>query len=247
MAAGDLTDLPTVKAVANITTSTSANDLVLSLLITAISAFVPNQINRQILAANYVENYRGNGKDRLLLRQRPVLAISAVVWQGQSAITTPGDAFAGTTGVTTDGRSAILVNYTIPRGADVRVSYAAGYSTVPADLSLAVAELVAEEYARRTRIGESSRSQGGQTTASFDQKAMGASIMVKLKNYIHGAPVYCFAPRSISRVRKPRSTGSRRKLSRRSRRRSARLRSIFNTILSPTSCRVKFSSTARAR
>ena len=189
MAAGDLTDLATVKAVANITTSTTANDLVLSTLITALSAFVPNQINRQILAANYIESYRGNGKDRLLLRNRPVLTVSAVVWQGQSAITTPGDAFAGTTGITTDGRSLILVNYTIPLGADVRISYAAGFTTVPADVSLAVAELVAEAYARRTRVGESSRSQGGQVTASFDQKAMAASIMMKLKNYVHGAPV----------------------------------------------------------
>ena len=190
MAAGDLTDLATVRAVAGLAVPNlgADTDTVLSRLITAISAFVPNVLNRQILLANYVEMYRGNGKDRLLLRQRPVQSISAVAWQGMTSMTA-GDVFAGTTGFATDGRSLILVNSTLPFKYDIRVSYAAGLTVVPADLSLAVAELVAEAYARRTHIGESSRSQGGQTTVSFDQKAMGAQIKMRLQNYAHGAPV----------------------------------------------------------
>ena len=188
MAAGDLTDLATCYVACKIDTSTPANDTVLSKLITAISSYVPQAINCNILSAAYSEYYVGNGKDRMLMRQRPITAVASVAWLGNS-ITTQGDLILGTTGVATDGRAVILVNGCFPQGQDIRINYTAGYATVPADMSLAVAGLVAEEYARRMHVGEVSRSQGGQVTTSFDTKAMHAMIKSRLMNYIHGAPV----------------------------------------------------------
>jgi hypothetical protein len=125
--------------------------------------------------------------DKILLRQRPVIQVNSVSWLGQS-ITAQGDPITGTNGVWSDERNACLVGYTFPRGDPVRIVYSAGYIDTPADVSLAVAELVAEAYSRRTHVGETSRSQGGQVTVSFDVKAMHNAIADKLSNYKHGAP-----------------------------------------------------------
>lgn len=187
MAAGDLTDLTTCHTACNITTSSPATDAILQAYISALSAYVPNVINCNILADNYSEIYTGNGKSRMLLRQRPVIQITSVAWRGMT-ITSVGDEFAGTSGFWSDGRTARLVNYCFPLNEPVQIIYSAGYVTVPLDVSLAVAELVAEAYTRRTHVGENSRSQGGQVTVSFDPKTMHAAIADKLQNYMHGAP-----------------------------------------------------------
>jgi hypothetical protein len=86
MAAGDLTDLATAKIAAGIPSSSNVveTDTTLAALITAISAYVPNVIERHILADNYLELYDGNGKDKMLLRERPVLLVSSISWRGQT-------------------------------------------------------------------------------------------------------------------------------------------------------------------
>lgn len=187
MAAGDLTDLATAELAANITSPTPATATILATLITAISAYVPQVLSRSILADNYAETYEGNGRDQLLLRQRPVIQVSSAAWRGQT-VTTQADPVLATSGIWTDGRAACLVGYCFPRGEVIRIIYSAGFIDVPADVSLAVAELVAEAYSRRQHVGETSRSQGGQVTVSFDAKTMHAAIADKLRNYRHGAP-----------------------------------------------------------
>jgi hypothetical protein len=189
MAAGDLTDLATAKIAAGIPSSSNVveTDTALAALITAISSYVPSVIERSILADNYLELYEGNGKDKMLLRERPVLLVSSISWRGQT-ITNQIDPIAAGSGIFTDGRNACLSGMCFPRGEQIRIAYSAGYIDVPADLSYAVAELVAEAYARRTHVGETSRSQNGQTTISFDAKSMHAAITDKLSGYRRGAP-----------------------------------------------------------
>lgn len=185
MAAGDLTDLATVKAVSDLGTTSVATDGILGQLITALSAYVPAVLERGILADNYAEIYEGNGGQSLLLRQRPIISISSIAWEGLTLTQTGSFS---SSGIWTDGRNARLTGYTFPRGVPVQIIYQAGYVSVPADLSLAVAELVAEAYARRPRVGEASRSQGGQETVSFDLREMHPIISSKLKSYMIGAP-----------------------------------------------------------
>jgi hypothetical protein len=187
MASGDLTDLATAQIATQIASPTVETNQILAALITAMSAYVPQVLNRNVLLAEYVDTYDGNGKREMLLRQRPVVSISSVAWMG-TIVTAQGDPAAALAGIWTDGRNARLVDYCFPRDVPVQIAYSAGYATVPADLSYAVAELVAEAYARRAHVGESSRSQGGQITIAFDMRCMHSAIADRLSNYRLGAP-----------------------------------------------------------
>ena len=187
MAAGDLTTLAAVRQWLNITTTTG-DDPLLTSLVTEVSAFVENTINRKILTATYTETYRGTGGSRFMLRNYPIQAIASIGWAG-SLITTQADIVGSTAGVCTDGRSVILIGSRMPYNQPVRVTYTAGYDTVPADLALAVTELVGEAYTSRSHIGETSHSSGGATTVAFSREAMHKAILARLSNYIPGAPL----------------------------------------------------------
>jgi hypothetical protein len=130
---------------------------------------------------------RATAKSKMLLRERPVLLVSSISWRGQT-ITPPGDPIAAS-GSASGRMAATLASRAFAfRAASRSGSLIRPAIDVPADLSLAVAELVAEAYARRTHVGETSRSQNGQTTISFDPKSMHAAIADKLSNYRRGAP-----------------------------------------------------------
>jgi len=186
MAAGDLTTLAAVKNWLNI--STSNDDPLLTDLVTEISAFVENSLNRKILTATHTETYRGTGGSRFLLRSWPVQSIASISWAG-TTIDTFVDVTDATYGVGTDGRSLILVGVRMPYNDPVKVTYTAGYDTVPNDLALAVTELVGEAYTSRTHIGETSHSSSGATTVAFSREAMHKAIMARLQNYVPGAPL----------------------------------------------------------
>ena len=82
MATGDLVQLATVKSWLGV--ASSADDALLSALITQISRAIYNYINRSfVLPANVTEAYDGSGRESLILRNWPVGAISAVVVDGK--------------------------------------------------------------------------------------------------------------------------------------------------------------------
>ncbi len=82
MATGDLVQLATVKNWLGVTSS--ADDALLSALITQISRAIYNYINRSfVLPSNVSEAYDGSGRESLILRNWPVGAISAVVVDGK--------------------------------------------------------------------------------------------------------------------------------------------------------------------
>jgi hypothetical protein len=186
MAAGDLTTLAAVKLWLNFTGTT--DDPLLSSLITEVSAFVESTLNRKILTASYTETYRGTGGARFMLRNYPVQSVASIAWAG-STITTQADPVGTAAGVCTDGRSVILIGSTMPYNQPVKVTYTAGYDVVPADLALAVTELVGEAYTSRTHIGETSHSSSGATTVAFSREAMHKAILARLSNYMPGAPL----------------------------------------------------------
>lgn len=186
MAAGDLTTLVAVKRWLDL--STDLSDPLLTDLITQVSAFVESTIQRTILTATHTETYRGTGGSRFNLRNWPVQAVASIAWAGET-ISTQTSPISSTAGVCTDGRAVILIGSRMPYNEPVQVTYTAGYDAVPADLSLAVTELVGEAYASRTHIGETSHSSSGATTVAFSREAMHKAVLARLVNYMPGAPL----------------------------------------------------------
>ena len=185
MAAGDLTDLTTVKAWLGVTTT--AFDDQLSGLVTAVSSFVTNYLGRQLLTASYVETYRGSGQRSMVLRNFPITAVASVAFAGQT-ITAAADPVALTSGVLFDDRTLTLVGYRFPIGLPVVVSYTAGFAATPPDIGQATVELVGEAFRRRDRIGLASKSLGGQEVIAFSLKDMNDTVRALLAPYQVLAP-----------------------------------------------------------
>jgi hypothetical protein len=183
MAAGDLTDLDTVKAWLGVTGATT--DTLICGLITAVSAFVPSYLGRQVLSASYVETYRGNGQRELLLRNFPITAVASIAFAGQ---TTAADPAGLTSGILFDDRLITLVGHRFPIGLPVVVSYTAGYPVTPPDIAQAAIELVGEAFRRRERIGVASKTLGGQEVVAFSLKDMNDTIRALLAPYQVLAP-----------------------------------------------------------
>jgi hypothetical protein len=185
MAAGDLTDLDTVKAWLGVTGSSS--DTLLGGLISSVSSFVTGYLGRQILSGSYVETYRGNGQSLLLLRNFPITAVASVAFAGQT-ITAVADPVTLASGVLFDDRALHLIGYRFPLRLPVVVTYTAGYATTPPDVAQAAIELVGEAYRRRDRIGLASKTLGGQEVVAFSLKDMNDTIRALLAPYQVLAP-----------------------------------------------------------
>jgi hypothetical protein len=146
------------------------DDVTLQDLITNASLQVLQYIDRPHILSSVLgplmENYDGNGSDRLLPRNFPITAVSSVSIDGVSiqAATTPT-----TAGYLWDGRRILLRGFRFCRGVqNIQLSYSAGYPSVPLDLKQAAIEAFALTYRQRVRIGEKSNSMSGQVNVSFD-------------------------------------------------------------------------------
>ena len=181
----DLTDLDTVKAWLGV--SGAGSDAMISSLISAVSAFVPNYLGRQLLTASYAETYRGDGQRSMVLRNFPITAVASVAFAGQT-ITAAADPVALTSGILFDDRALTLVGCRFPIGLPVVVSYTAGYAATPADIGQAAVELVGEAFRRRDRIGLSSKTLGGQEVIAFSLKDMNDTARALLAPYQVLAP-----------------------------------------------------------
>ena len=184
----DLTDLDSVKAWLGLPAATGPSDPLLSQLITAASAFVAGYLSRNLLSASYTETYDGTGTRSLMLRQAPINAVQSVSFCGRT-LTTPGDPVAGAPGFLFDGRRLSLIGDHFPHGALVVVTYTAGYASTPDAVNQAVIELVGEAFRRRDRIGQSSKTLGGQETVAFQVTDMNAATRAMLASFQAVAPV----------------------------------------------------------
>lgn len=189
MAAGDLTDLATVKAWLTVSAGVTTSDTQLSGLITAASTFIGKYLGRQLLSASYTEFYQGNGQHLMPLRQAPVTAVASVQWSGVSL--SAADPLSLTSGfyVDPDGRTLRLIGYRFPWRIPLQVAYTAGYAAAPADVAQACVELVGEAFRRRDHIGQVSKTLGGQEVVAFSVVDMNATIKALLAPYRQLAPV----------------------------------------------------------
>jgi hypothetical protein len=179
---GDLTTLADVKAwlpdMANVTTS----DALLAQLITAASTFVCTYTGRASFDITaYSEDYDGAGHSFLLLRQWPVSSIASIAIRGAPTAAAyrlepplPGGG----------AQRLSLIGAVFPRGrSNIAISYSAGYPAIPPDVAQATIELVGERFKTRDRIGQTSRTLGGQETTAFSIAAMSPTVTALLAPY----------------------------------------------------------------
>jgi hypothetical protein len=187
MATGDLTTLANVKAYLSPPLVTTADDALLSRLITAASQFIQTWLNRAIASASYTDTRNGTGGTILFLGNRPVTAVASVTVDGVAiAPSSPpptGD------GYLFDDSAVYLVGHCFSRGAqNVVVQYTAGFAATPPEIEQACIALVALRYKERDRIGQVSKNLGGETV-SFQQKDMPADVATVLDQYRNLVPV----------------------------------------------------------
>ena len=179
MAAGDLTTLANVKSWLGITNT--SDDALLAQLITGYSQFVTEYCSRDFVQTTYTDQiYDGSGSSVLVLRQYPILSISAISIDG---VAVPSTSFSH------NGRAVLLKTgqvFTSSYG-NVSVSYQAGYSTIPTGLERAVIELIGQRYTEKDRIGHASKQLAGETV-SFITAAMLNSVREALEMYINRVP-----------------------------------------------------------
>jgi hypothetical protein len=195
MAVGDLCQLADIQAwLPNAPTAAPGADLI-SQLITAASRAICAYCGRgQFTAQSYTDTYDGAGKTWMLLRQWPVLSVTAIALTQCGVVTTITDptTFQLEAPIPAGGAQRLTLvspHLYFPRGrGNVQITYEAGYQTVPPDVAQACIEAVGEAYQRRNRIGQTSVSSQGQTTVAFSQSDLNAAAKAMLEPYIRRLP-----------------------------------------------------------
>jgi hypothetical protein len=180
MAAGDLTTLDNVKGWLSPPLTTTADDALLTGLITAASQFIQTWLNRQLAATAYVETRDGNGGQRLVLANAPVTAVASLTIDG---LDVPPALDAVTRGYVFSPTMLYLQGWHFTPGfQNVTVSYTAGHESTPPEIAQACVELVCLRYKERDRIGQVSKTLAGEIVA-FTQKDMPADVQTLIDQY----------------------------------------------------------------
>ena len=164
-----LATLAQLKSQLGIMNSETKYDTKLNLYLNAASDWVETYCDRKFEAANYVENLCGNKSNFLSPDQWPIISISElrISWDRDwtSSITLiPASDY----GISQDKVGVTYYAGHFPMGFDnVRLSYRAGYETIPSDLQLGVI-WAAEWFYLHNNRGDS-----GRTTASKQGESVG--------------------------------------------------------------------------
>lgn len=173
----DLTTLAKVKEWLG--EATSANDPVLSRLISASSDYIQAWLNRDIAQATYSSYRDGNSGVRIMTRNYPVTAVTTVKIDNQTIPLSVN----GSNGYVFNETSVALIGYRFTRGIqNVYLSYTAGYATTPNEIEQACIEMVSLRFKEKGRIGVVSKGMAGETI-TFSQKDMTDSIESTLSQY----------------------------------------------------------------
>lgn len=158
MALASLADLK-----AYLSISTSADDATLTRLLDAASSWFESQVGRTLALAARTEVQDGNGGRSIVPHHYPVTEITSVTIDGVVIPSAPD--------ATSDGWALVdgviaLRGYKATTGiANVSITYSAGYLAIPDDIQQAVIEVAADRYRYRTRVGEVSKSLGGESVS----------------------------------------------------------------------------------
>lgn len=150
-------------------------------LITACSTTMQRMIGRTITTTDYRESMDGPGSAFMVLRNTPIQRVASVVVDGRPIEPQ----------YVTFDRTALYLSggHSFARGRNnVALKYRAGYDDVPFDLAQACIETVGLRWRERDRIGMTSKSLAGETTA-FSLADFSPSAKSAMNTYMSVAPV----------------------------------------------------------
>lgn len=190
-----LTTLATVKTLLGVASSDDSQDALLTILIAGVGPMIERSLKRKLDQDTFTEYYSGDGTPFLVLNQRPVHSIASLYVSedghfGDGTFTTAGLLVAGTDyalmrtstetesslsgivrriggvwPVATIREAGMLVAAPVGGSGNIKITYTAGYASVPPDLALAAAQLVA-------RIKTSLSVGGGVQSMSYEDAAV---------------------------------------------------------------------------
>ena len=195
MASGDLTTLADVKAWLQTGQNAfpTTDDALLTRLITAVSQYIQEWLNRRLAMTDYTELRDGTGGQTLQFGCFPVTAVASLTIDGQPV--PPRAPSSRAAGYSFSSTQLSVCGYEFNRGSqNVAIAYTAGYPSTPPEIAQACIELVSVRYRERTRIGEVSRSLGGGETVSYSQKGLTDGVKILLQQYRLVAPVSATFP-----------------------------------------------------
>jgi uncharacterized phiE125 gp8 family phage protein len=174
----DLTTLANVKAWLGLSNN-NTDDGLLDRLITSASNLIIELLDRGLKTQTYTnEVHHGSGTTGLCLRQYPVSAVASVSI----------DEIVYTTGFTFDDRIVYLSDKVFTSGkANIKVTYTAGYASVPFGIEQACVELVGVIYREKERIGHISKQLGGETV-TFNVADLPSRIKTSLHQWMNVVP-----------------------------------------------------------
>lgn len=173
----DLTTLANAKAW--IVIKSTDDDVLLQRLITSSSRFMQSWLNRKLPSMSYTSKHNGNGNTVMHFNNYPVTAVASLQIGTQVIPASDGQS----SGYLFDEKFLYLIGYRFDKGPqNVAMTYTAGYAAIPYELEQACIELVALRYKERERIGQVSKSLGGEVV-SYSQKDMADDIKTILQNY----------------------------------------------------------------
>lgn len=155
------------------------------ILLTSMVQFATDQIikylSNPILQNTYNETLNGNGQKSLTLCYQPIVSVTLLTINGLTIPAAPNSQASGymfdktrlflISGYMygTAGRYSPYFDVFTRRFQNINVQYTAGYSSTPTPIQQACIELVAYRFLDRNRIGEKTKTLGGQEVASYDK------------------------------------------------------------------------------
>jgi hypothetical protein len=162
--------LDLAKSFLKIPDAVTADDDLIKLWINTATDDLERECDRQLSSRAVTgELHHGRGQNALLLRQWPITAISELRIDAKSEFTDASTLIPTTDyQVGDDGNSIIYKNAVFPRGYNnLRVTYTAGFTTVPSDLVMAALWIVSWMHSIRNAadIGRASKNKEGETVS----------------------------------------------------------------------------------
>jgi len=167
-------------------TSTDADDILISSLVSSESAFIESWSNRTFDVTPQMDIFNGGGGLEHTFKYYPVVSVASLSIDGRSI---PEAATINDSGYMLYDDRLILFGYNFGWGKrSCIVQYSAGYSVIPSEIKQACIEMVAIRYKERDRIGLNSKSMAGETTA-YNVKDMPDHVKSILKQYRRVVPI----------------------------------------------------------